>query len=186
MKITKWEYSLNAIHYCIWLMDIRLDNCVHKLMDKISILISKCFFTKSFQKKWYERRENNQKELNSFFYNRVNGYHIGWANYWFGYLYSSYPGVLSFIIVGIADKIIGTLNIAMFAMFFGTPIVLCYIPAYKAVFSKDKYLKYFKEFEKKDMYWHRKWKWITISFCIGAVIMTILGIVAMSIAGHLS
>ncbi len=61
-----------------------------------------------------------------------------------------------------------------------------YIPAYKAVFSKDKYLKYFKEFEKKDINWHRKWICITILFCIGAIIMTIIGIGCMSMVGRLS
>ncbi len=186
MIITKWEYCLNAIYYCIWLMDIRFDNGVWRIMDRLIPPVSKYFFTKSFQKKWRERQRNNQKELYVFFYNRVNGYHIGWANYWFGYLYSSYPGVFSFIIVGIADKAIGALSMATFVIFFGTPIVLFYIPAYKAVFSKDKYLKYFKEFEKKDINWHRKWICITILFCIGAIIMTIIGIGCMSMVGRLS
>ena len=65
------------------------------------------------------------------------------------------------------------------------PIAICYIPAYKAVFSKDKYLKYFKQFEKKDASWHKKWKWITIAFCVGSVVSTIGGIFAMGLIGLL-
>ena len=59
------------------------------------------------------------------------------------------------------------------------PVGLCYIPAYKAVFSNDRYLKYFKQFEKEDAKWHKKWKQITWGFCIGSVVFTIGGIFAM-------
>ena len=158
-----------------------MGNVVEALLSPIP----KFLFTKKHQKDYYERLPNEQKKARVFFHNMETGFHISMANHWFGYLYSCYPGVFSFIILGIANKIIGTLNIAMFVVFFGTPIVLCYIPAYKAVFFKDKYLKYFKEFEKKDINWHRRWKWTTILFCIGAIAMTIIGIGGMSIAGRL-
>ena len=59
------------------------------------------------------------------------------------------------------------------------PVGLCYIPAYKAVLSNDRYLKYFKQFEKEDAKWHKKWKQITWGFCIGSVVFTIGGIFAM-------
>ena len=42
-----------------------------------------------------------------------------------------------------------------------------YIPVYKAVFSNNRYLEYFKEFEKENRAWHRKWARITTAFCIG-------------------
>lgn len=58
------------------------------------------------------------------------------------------------------------------------PIELAYIPAYKAVFSNDKYMKYFKKFEHEDEQWHRKWKRITIIFCLGGVVTIILGMFA--------
>ena len=59
------------------------------------------------------------------------------------------------------------------------PIGICYIPAYKAVFSNDRYMKYFKKFEKKDEHWHKKWKWITFLFAIGGMVTTIMGVVVM-------
>jgi len=161
MKSNKWEYFLNAMHYCIWLMDIKFDNCVWRIMDRIFIPFAKLIFTKSFQKKIGDRRKRNQKELNLFLYNRKNGYHIEWANYLFGYLYSGYPGFFSLALLGVAIKVFGNPN--GFLM---------------AVFSGDRYLKYFKQFEKEDEAWHKKWKRRTIAFCVGSVITTLLGIAA--------
>lgn len=178
MKSNKWEYFLNAMHYCIWLMDIKFDNCVWRIMDRIFIPFAKLIFTKSFQKKIGDRRKRNQKELNLFLYNRKNGYHIEWANYLFGYLYSGYPGFFSLALLGVAIKVFGNPNGFLMMILIGIPISLGYIPAYRAVFSGDRYLKYFKQFEKEDEAWHKKWKRRTIAFCVGSVITTLLGIAA--------
>ena len=62
---------------------------------------------------------------------------------------------------------------------FAIPTVLCYIPAYRAVFLNDKYLKYFKQFKKEDKEWRKTWKARTIAFCLGSVFVTILGIAVM-------
>ena len=59
------------------------------------------------------------------------------------------------------------------------PVALCYIPAYKAVFTRDRYLIYFKKFEREDNEWHKKWKYITILFLAGSIVMVLLGILAM-------
>lgn len=64
-----------------------------------------------------------------------------------------------------------------------SPIGVCYIPIYKALYSKDRYLKYFRKFEKEDVQWHRKWSRITTLFCVGAALMFIGGIVAMILIG---
>ncbi len=50
MIITKWEYCLNAIYYCIWLMDIRFDNGVWRIMDRLIPPVSKYFFYEVFSK----------------------------------------------------------------------------------------------------------------------------------------
>lgn len=59
---------------------------------------------------------------------------------------------------------------------FAIPIIVGYIPAYKAVFYKDRYLEYFKEFRKKDDSWHKKWKWISRAFRIGGVMLIALSL----------
>lgn len=178
MKINKWEYFLNAMHYCIWLMDIKFDNCVWRIMDRIFIPISKLIFTNSFQKKLDDRRKRNQKELNALMYDRKNGYHIEWANFLFGYLYSGYPGFFSLALLGVAIRVFENPNDFLMIILIGVPIGLGYIPAYKAVFSGNRYLKFYKLFEKEDEAWHKIWKRRTIAFCVGSVIATLLGIAA--------
>jgi hypothetical protein len=173
----KFEYFLNAVHYCLWRGDIKFGDWIGKYVDIILSPIPKYFFTKNYREKCYERRVKAQKEMDKFFYDKENGFHIGRANYLFGYIYSSYPGFFSFILFGIILKFFGE-NHAMMMLAI-IPIGICYIPAYKAVFTKDRYLKYFKQFEKEDEQWHRTWKKRTIAFCAGAIICDCLGLAAM-------
>ncbi|WP_289861582.1 hypothetical protein [uncultured Muribaculum sp.] len=69
------------------------------------------------------------------------------------------------------------MNTFVILVIFAIPVGICYIPAYKAVFSNDKYLKYFKLFEKEDEHWHKKWKRRTIAFILGAIASLLLGII---------
>ena len=101
------------------------------------------------------------------------------SHYLFGYFYSSYPAFISFLFGGIALKTDPYLNPLLSITILALPIVLCYVPAYKAVFSNDKYLKYFKQFKKEDHQWRKTWRVRTIAFCLGSVFVTILGIVVM-------
>ena len=57
--------------------------------------------------------------------------------------------------------------------------MVSYIPAYKAVFTDSRYLKYFKQFEKEDNRWHKKWTLITWIFCVGGIVIEIFGIITM-------
>ena len=67
----------------------------------------------------------------------------------------------AFILLGIPDGMFGGVNEIIAIAIIALPVGLCYIPAYKAVLSNDRYLKYFKQFEKEDAKWHKKWKQIT-------------------------
>lgn len=55
------------------------------------------------------------------------------------------------------------------------PIEAAFIPLNRGVLKNERYLKYFKKFEKKDEQWHKKWKRITIVFCLGCIILVLLG-----------
>ena len=179
--INGFEYFLNTLHYCLWLIDGHLGNYIEKIVNILLSPIPKLFFTKEYQKKCEERLAKSQNDYNRFFYDKKTGYHIGWAHHWFGFFYSAYPGFFSWILIGIADRIFGDLNEILFLLFFGIPIGTCYIPAYQAVFTDDKYLKYFKKFEKEDNLWHKKWKRITIFFCVGAILIEVIGFYCMTI-----
>ena len=181
-----FEYFLNAIHYCLWLGDMKFGDFVGAIVNKLLSPIPKYLFTKEYKKKYEERLVRERKNIDSFFYDKKSGYHIGWANHWFGFFYLGYPCFLSFVLVGLADKKFGDLSTFVFFLLFGIPIGLSYIPAYRAVFTKDRYLTYFRDFATKGTLWHRKWKWITIAFCVGSIVMTLMGIIGMYIANHYS
>lgn len=175
----KFEYFLNAIHYYLWLFDIKFGDFIGRVVDILLSPVPKYLFTKEYRKKYDERLSKVQTTKEKFFYDKKNGYHIGWANHWFGYIYSGYPAFLSFILMGFYFRSCEEMNYLIVLITASIPIGICYVPAYRAVFSKDRYLKYFKQFEKEDAQWHKKWKRITILFCIGSVIVTFMGIIAM-------
>ena len=57
-----------------------------------------------------------------------------------------------------------------------TLTVIGSIPLRKLVFKDDRYLKYFKKFEKESKQWHRKWMWRTVAFCLGSLLSVAFGI----------
>ena len=176
MKDSKFEYFLNAIHYCIWLYKIKFGESAGRIVDVIFAPIPKYLFTKTYREKYYERLSKEQKKKETFFRNRENGYYIGRANHWFGYLYSSYFSFFSFLLMPFIFKAGGNMHNIATLILLALPVILGYIPAYKAVFANDRYLKYFKQFEKEDEQWHRKWKRITLAFEIGSIVAISLGI----------
>ena len=178
MESNKFAYFLNAVHYCIyigekWSMK-KVDNGVLRIMYYLAVLFS---FENFYNKKVDERKRD--KALWNYMYGKNVGVSIGLAHHWFGYFYSGYFMFLSFVLLGIPDGIFGGVNLIVATAIIALPIALGYIPAYRAVFSKDRYLNYFKQFEKEDEQWHKKWKRITWVFCIGSVVFTIGGIFAM-------
>ncbi|WP_027453971.1 hypothetical protein [Segatella baroniae] len=178
MKNNKFEYCMNALHYCIYKGEVRLyENALNNTSKYLR------FFSKLFGfEKWYHRvaeKNINDTEGRKIFFDKKKSFSVGEANSTFGFLYSGYPGLFSFILGGLWYRFFEYKYPLLNAILFGLPIGIGYIPAYRAVFTKDKYLKYYKKFEKKDASWHKKWKWITIAFCIGSWIMLAIGVAAM-------
>ena len=174
MENNKFAYFLNAVHYFIYLEEI----WSNKKIEKIILSFFSILFSEKYMQKINDRQKN--KELKDFRYGNKWGLSIGVAHHWFGYFYSCYPGFFSWLLLGIASRMYGDEMKGMVVMLIiAFPISLGYIPAYRAVFSKDHYLKYFKQFEKENEQWHKKWKRITWVFCIGSVVFTIGGIFAM-------
>lgn len=150
MESNKFEYFLNAIHYCLWLGDMKFGDFMGRVVNILLSPIPKYLFTKEYKKKYDERLPTEQKKIDKFFYDKETGCHIGWAHHWFGYFYSCYPGFLSFILLGISFRYFGEISYLVSILIVSIPIGIFYIPAYRAVFSENCYLKYFKQFEKKD------------------------------------
>ena len=174
----RFEYFLNAVHYCLYLGEIWSNRIMEKGFSKILYGLSRVF---SFER-FYERamkRYRNDNGLDEYMYGKNYGQSIGLTHHWFGLFYSGYSAFLSFVLLGFVFKVCGKTDYLIIVLTVLIPIGLCYIPAYKAVLSKDRYLKFFKQFEKESEQWHKKWRRTTIAFCIGAVITALSGIIAM-------
>ena len=178
-KNNVFTYFLNAIHYSLWKAEMKFGYFMEKVVNGILSPILKYTFKEKYRKQYYECLQNNKKDIDNLFHDKKYGYHVGWANHWFGFFYSGYPLFLSFAFGGLLLRNMEYLNTIIKLAILVIPIGLCYIPAYKAVFAKDHYVGYFKQFEKMDKQWHRKWAWITLAFCLGSIVSTIIGILVM-------
>ena len=179
MRGDRFAYFLNVMHYCIWLHAISYSNFMHKLVFGSIRLFARYMCSRNCQERLYAYLAMREQQLYEFKYDKKKGLYIGWANRKFGYIYSCYPGFLSFVILGLMHSSYGKLSFVIAMLMIFIPIGIGYIPAYKAVFFNDRYLVYFKKFEKESKEWHRKWKRITWAFCIGAVIISMCGIAVM-------
>ena len=66
----RFAYFLNAVHYCIWLNDIKFgefnERIAHYLLDPIPNFL----FTKEWRERYYERLANSKKDREKFLYNK--------------------------------------------------------------------------------------------------------------------
>lgn len=80
----KFEFFLNAVHYCIYLGEIwsmkKVDNCVLRIMYYLSVLFS---FENFYNKKVDERTKC--KDLWYYMYGKEGGISISSAHHWFGF-----------------------------------------------------------------------------------------------------
>lgn len=179
MRENGFAYFLNAVHYCIWLHEVWLGNFVHKIVYGSVRNFGKYLCSRNWKERLDAYLAKREQQMYNFNMDKKTGVYVGFASNEFVYLYSCYPSFLSFIMFGFILKTYG--DVTPFAMIvtLAVPIGLGYIPAYRAVFSNDRYLVYFKEFEKEGKEWHRKWTRITKMFCIGGIIISLLSIAAV-------
>lgn len=171
------EYYLNAVHYCLWLFRIKFSENLRKFFLSIILIIPWLILSKKYWEQYYNKIKRNIKIEDKYLKDKRSGSYIFETYCWFSFIYDCYFFVFSFIIIGVYIKNGGNFdNIIPIALFL-VPMVLGYIPAYRSVFYMNKYLKYFKEFEKEDKEWHRKWKRRTIAFCFGGIGMFFLGLI---------
>lgn len=179
MRGDRFAYFLNAVHYCIWRGDIRVRLFFDKIMGGFLLVFATIFLSKKYKARLYAHVANHEKETHDYFYNKKTGFHIRWASYRAISFYLCYVACIAFLLEGILYKTVGLISSSLFGMVLITPIWLCYMPANEAIFADDRYLKYFKEFEKMDKSWHRKWVMITWAFCVGGILAFVVGIIAL-------
>ena len=171
-----FEYFLNGVFYSLYRGEVWFNKKIDKIVPVIYRWILSLPFTSRLKKKLEQRTNKELRRIEEIKYGKNFGISIGMANHLFVDFYLGYPAIISFLIAGITLKVYEQLNTFPILAISAIPIGLGYIPAYRAVFSNDEYLKYFKQFEKEDEQWHKKWERRTWGFCIGSIIATILGL----------
>ncbi|MCC8147078.1 MAG: hypothetical protein LIO93_11745, partial [Bacteroidales bacterium] len=95
-------------------------------------------------------------------------------------------GIMGIIFMGIINIISGLFKLDLDFLPPLLYFIIIFLPAYYAthmlVFRKDKYVKYFYEFEKKSRIWKRSWAWISLAFLITSIAFFYA---SMVIRGHL-
>ena len=138
----KFEYFLNAVHYCMWLFERKSQDIINRTFLSIISPIPKYLLSSKYKERFYRYQTQRMTELDKFFNDKKSGYNIGWANHWFGFFYSSYTGIIILSLLGLILRKFGD----------------------------------FKQFEKEDEHWHKKWKRRTTAFILGAIASIIFGI----------
>lgn len=175
----KFVYVMNALHYSLWLTESyhthKLNKYLRHIVDSIMYLI----FPKNKIEERLKNRKNEIKKLNRYVSDKERGIDIISTNHSFGYLYSSYPGIISFILAAIYINYHDNYNPFILIGIVTIPILFCYIPLYRALYAKNRYLRYYQYFEKQNTEWIKKWKRYLIVFIIGAVAADLVGVAFM-------
>ena len=177
----KFEYFLNAVHYCIFLSQLRLNAFFDKYVGLPFARMLEFFMSEKGKRRFRLNQQRSKKELDDFFCSKEAGFCIGLAHHFFGYFSTCYLGYFSFTFCGLYKYLTGEFSHGLLkVIIMGIPIAIGFVPFHKAVFAGDRYLEFFREFEKRDEVWRRKWKWITVAYCVGGIIVAVLGFFTMA------
>lgn len=171
---------MNVALYCwaIWIS--KVDKAIRRGMFLFIRFLVLVFLPKRYLKKYYRRYLTGRELMEPFFTDVKVGWVISTAkdiliSMCFGYL-----ALPSFTLMGIISFLLAWPRNGIGKMVILLPFgILTFIAANKLTKYYDTnyaYIPYFKEFEKKDNDWLKKWKRITIFVYLGAIIFLILGI----------
>lgn len=157
------EIGLNILHYCIYSIHYKL----HLLADKVNPfwLVAEL----PFLKRRYEKLGIDiHKEVNKAFSDKRNGMSMMAAG---GVLF----GILFLFLMGVCHLLIQIMNldIVFTVPYFIVFTLISFIVCYFYVFKNDKYLQYFKEFEKRPKAKKNQYTYLSIGFIIGVLCLFI-------------
>lgn len=164
------EKSWNIVHYYAYKVDYKL----HLLFNKINpfMLIHKL----PFQKRLYEKKGINiNDEINKAFKRPdigISSIRSGGLMYVLVFLICW--GTVNFYSAIIQKEL--NLKFYVFIIF----ILISFVVNHFLLFKQDKYLSYFKEFEKMEKHEKKKWGWLSLIVIIGIFLYSIGSFVFMS------
>lgn len=177
----KFVYFLNAVHYCIYLEEVTTNKKIEKAVNHFLLVMATFLFPRQMRIRLQEQRYRNNIKRTEYLYGNEYGLSIGMAHHLFGAFYSCLPAFISWICLGVADRQVESLPAWLVLIVLTIPISIGYIPMHMAVFHNDRYIVYFKKYEKEDEGWHKKWKRITLAFCVFSIAMMVLGFFCMAV-----
>lgn len=157
------ELWLNIVHYCIY----RAENRRYILFNKLNpfLLLGKI---PAVKRKFEEEGTSHKEVVNKLWTDR---------RYGFGVMISG--GVLVIIVFLILLAIFDMLSSLLLNQIsfswqpFVTCMVFAYIICHFSVFQNDKYISYFKKFDKKSRQEKRKYGLLSLAFVVGALVLWI-------------
>jgi len=162
----KIENYLNILHFCFYRFDYKL----HLWSNKINPfhLIHKLPFQ---QRRYKELGVDPIKEINKVFGDKAYGFSMMTAG-------GALIGILFFFFLTVINILLKLLswNITLSAVHFILCAVLSVALSYFFVFKKDKYLKYFEQFEGWGKVDKSKYAWLTFAFVLLVFCLFILSL----------
>ena len=171
------KYFLNTLYYSFWRAYVAFFSSGTKITYSIFKFLFAPLVPRRFKSRISDRVNRNMKNTLEDLLNYKTGTIIILFNQLFMGLCSAYLTGVAVIIFSIMFKISNSflISIAISLMCF----VVGLYPVYQYVLDDKRYIKYFKEFERKDEAWHRKWRRI-------AVILIVLQLPVMAIGALLA
>lgn len=174
--VRKFEYFLNAVFYCMWRFDMRFSELSEVIFFGFINAFCSIFLPERFLQKLKDRQIAAKQQLETICHDVEYGINVIYLARFLYFLSVGYAGFLTFLILGIVWNIDNNTSRLIDMLV----VLMTYGPALEivdwTVIDNSRYLRFFEEFTQEDEAWHRKWNRITLLFCIGSVLSTVLGI----------
>lgn len=158
------EYFLNNLYYSLWrvfvVFYLRGVRVTHYVFDS-SVAF---FLSGKLKERFINRQKRLMGETLQDIYNYKTGIHLTLFNQMFDGLYSIYLSLISLIVSAVLFRITRSFLFSASIAFVG--FAICWIPLNRYVLNDKRYIKFFKEFERKDESWHKKWRRIAVTLIV--------------------
>jgi hypothetical protein len=177
------ERFWNTVHYFAYRADYKLHMAYYKI-DPGALLVRLVFII-PFIRKAYLRKGVTQETIDKRVDEAFKRTDYGFSTMYAGILMTGLLIVLCFVIhLLILEWLINDRGWSPEYKVFVYPVpvysTLSYAFNHLLLFRKDKYLRYFKEFDKKPREWKVKWAWISFGVILFPFVVLALSLVAMS------
>ena len=172
-KMYPLEYFLNAVYYSMNKLYIKQAKFLGRIVDVFILLVIRNCIPTNKRENLLARIQNpdNKKIIDDVLYGEKSDFLLGCCDYYFAYFSGCYDMFLAWIIYSLIERYVSI----SFGFIASLMLIIGYIFCYFTIYRKNKYIIYFKKFKKNNACWHRKWKWITITFVLVGISLSILG-----------